>query len=471
MPLSVVILAAGQGKRMHSDLPKVLQPLAGKPLLQHVIDTARSLRPANIYVVYGHGGAQVQAAFAHEHVDWVLQADQLGTGHAVMQAMAVIADEETVLVLYGDVPLIQPACLNQLVDAAKEGVLALLTVDLAVATGYGRVLRDAAGRVSGIVEQKDASPEQLRIREANSGLMAAPAGRLREWLLGLGRDNSQREYYLTDVVAGAVQAGDEVVAIPVAHAVDVQGVNDRIQLAQVEAGYRRRRAEELMLAGATLADPLRIDVRGQVTVERDVFIDVNAVLIGKVHLGTRVSIGPHCVIRDSRIGADTEIKANSVIEEAVVGENCRIGPFARLRPDTVLAPDVHIGNFVEVKNSDLGVGAKANHLTYIGDADIGSGVNVGAGTITCNYDGANKWRTVIGNGAFIGSGSMLVAPVRVGAGATIGAGSVIAADAPDGKLTLTRAKQTTLEEWRRPGKLSDEEKAAKVKEKAAESKR
>lgn len=462
MPLSVVILAAGQGKRMNSDLPKVLQPLAGLPLLQHVIRTARSLDPDHIYVVYGHGGAQVQSAFAHEHLEWILQAEQLGTGHAVMQAMCVIPDDHTVLVLYGDVPLIRSACLKKLVDAAGEGSLALLTVNLGEATGYGRVVRGADGHVSGIIEHKDASPEQLLIREANSGLMAAPAERLREWLLGLGINNAQREYYLTDVVAGAVKSGDRVAAIPVASPVEVLGVNDRVQLAEVEAGYRRARAEELMIAGATLADPARIDVRGDVTVERDVFIDVNAVLIGKIHLGARVKVGPNCLIRDSAIGADTEIKAHCVIEGAVVAENCRIGPFARLRPDAELGREVHIGNFVEVKKSRIGAGSKVNHLSYVGDATVGNGVNVGAGTITCNYDGANKWPTVIEDGAFIGSGSMLVAPVRVGAGATIGAGSTITAAAPDGKLTLTRARQTTIDSWVRPRELGDADKAAEV---------
>jgi bifunctional UDP-N-acetylglucosamine pyrophosphorylase / glucosamine-1-phosphate N-acetyltransferase len=464
MPLSVVILAAGQGKRMNSDLPKVLQPLAGEPLLQHVIRTARGLGAANIYVVYGHGGAQVQAALAHEDVEWVLQADQLGTGHAVMQAMCVIPDDHTVLVLYGDVPLIRATSLKKLVAAAAEGTLALLTVNLDEAAGYGRIVRNADGNVSGIVEHRDANPEQLLIREANSGLMAAPAERLREWLLGLGRNNGQLEYYLTDVVAGAVLAGDPVAAIPAMTAVDVLGVNDRVQLSQVEAAYRRRRAEELMLAGATLADPLRLDVRGEVTVERDVFIDINAVLIGRVHLGARVKVGPNCLIRDSTVGADTEINANCVIEEAVVSEHCRIGPFARLRPDTVLARNVHIGNFVEIKNGRIGVGSKVNHLSYIGDATLGGAVNVGAGTITCNYDGANKWPTVIADGAFIGSGSMLVAPVRIGASATIGAGSTITQRAADGKLTLARAKQTTVDDWSRPRKLTEEEKAAAIEE-------
>ncbi len=462
MQLSVVILAAGQGKRMNSDLPKVLQPLAGQPLLQHVIGTARALRPADIYVVYGYGGVQVQAALAHEKVDWILQADQLGTGHAVMQAMRVIPDDHTVLVLYGDVPMIRTASLGKLVAAADQGTLALLSVFLDDATGYGRIVRDADGRVSAIVEQKDANPEQLQIREVNSGLMAAPAGRLREWLLGLGRNNAQREYYLTDVVAGAVLAGDRVEAIACANPAEVAGVNDKIQLAQAEAVCRRERADELMLAGATLADPARIDIRGAVEVGRDVFIDINVVLIGSVRLAAGVKVGPNCVISNSEIGAGTEVFANSIIDHASVAENCRIGPFARVRPQTILHHDVHIGNFVEVKSSEIGAGSKANHLTYVGDSRVGSGVNVGAGSITCNYDGHNKWPTLIEDGAFIGSGSMLVAPVRIGAGATIGAGSTITQNAPSGELTLTRAKQTTIAGWKRPEKLDDVEKAAAI---------
>ena len=450
MPLSVVILAAGQGKRMNSDLPKVLQPLAGKPLLQHVVDTARELNPAAIHVVYGHGGAQVQAALGHENLDWVLQAEQLGTGHAVLQAMHVIPDDHTVLVLYGDVPLVRAACLGELVHAVDLGCLALLTVNLVDASGYGRIVRDGGGRVTGIVEHKDASTEQLRIGEANSGLMAAPASRLRAWLSGLDRNNAQREYYLTDVVAGAVRSGAAITAIPVIHPVEVLGVNDRMQLAQVEAGYRRDRAEELMTAGATLADPLRIDVRGEVTVERDVFIDVNAVLVGTVHFGARVRVGPNCVIRDSTIGADTEIHANCVIEESVVGTRCRLGPFARVRPGTTLAQDVHLGNFVEVKNSRIGADSKINHLSYVGDSTVGAEVNVGAGSITCNYDGANKWPTAIEDGAFIGSGCMLVAPVRIGAAAA------------EDELTLTRARQVTVADWNRPVRLGDDEKAAAI---------
>jgi bifunctional UDP-N-acetylglucosamine pyrophosphorylase / glucosamine-1-phosphate N-acetyltransferase len=462
MQLSVVILAAGQGKRMNSDLPKVLQPLAGQPLLRHVARTARQLEPADIYVVYGHGGAQVQAALAHEPVEWVLQAEQLGTGHAVMQAMCVIPDDHTVLVLYGDVPLIRTASLKKLITIANDGGLAVLAVNLDEAMGYGRIVRGPDGRVSSIVEHKEASPEQLQIRELNTGLLAAPAGRLREWLLGLSSNNSQREYYLTDVVAGAVQAGHRVEAVHAGRTSEVMGVNDKVQLAHVEDLYRRERAEELMLAGATLADPARIDIRGDVEVGRDVYIDINAILIGKVSLAAGVKIGPNCVIADSQIGAGTEVFANSIIDNAEVAENCRIGPFARLRPDTTLNHDVHIGNFVEVKASEIGAGSKANHLTYLGDAQVGSGVNVGAGTITCNYDGQNKWPTLIEDHAFIGSGSMLVAPVRIGAGATIGAGSTITQNAADDALTLTRAKQATMSGWSRPKKLDKDEKAAAI---------
>jgi bifunctional UDP-N-acetylglucosamine pyrophosphorylase / glucosamine-1-phosphate N-acetyltransferase len=459
MQLSVVILAAGQGKRMNSDLAKVLQPLAGQPLLQHVIGAARSLTPSHIYVVYGHGGVQVQTALAHEAIEWVLQADQLGTGHAVMQAMCVIPDDHTVLVLYGDVPLIGADSLEKLVAAAGRGALAVLSVAVDDARGYGRIVRNAQGHITAIVEHNDATAAQLQIREVNSGLMAAPAGLLRKWLVGLGRNNAQREYFLTDVVAGAAQDGIRIEAIAATNALEVAGVNDKVQLAQVEAGYRRRRAEELMLAGATLADPQRIDIRGQVKVGRDVYIDVNAVLIGNVELAAGVKVGPNCVIVNSTVGEGTEILANSMLDDATVAEHCRVGPFARLRPGTVIHAEVHIGNFVEVKNTEIGTGSKANHLTYLGDSRVGKNVNVGAGSITVNYDGKNKWPTFIEDGAFIGSGSMLVAPVRIGAGATIGAGSTITASTPDGKLTLERSKQVTVDKWDRPGKRDEKEKA------------
>lgn len=459
MQVSVVILAAGQGRRMNSSLPKVLQPLAGRPLLQHVISAARSVNPANIYVVYGHGGVQVQAALAHEDIEWVLQADQLGTGHAVMQAMCLIPDDHVVLVLYGDVPLIGASTLAKLSAAAAEGALALLSVELDDAAGYGRLLRDANGEVTAIVEHKDATAAQLKIREVNSGLMAAPAGLLRKWLLGLNRNNAQREYFLTDVVASAAKDGIKVVAVAAASALEVAGVNDKIQLSAVESGYRRQRAEELMSAGATLVDPLRVDIRGKTSVGRDVFIDINAVFVGDVHLGSGVKVGPNCVIANSTIGEGTEIFANCSIDNATVAQDCRIGPFARLRPGTVMHRDVHIGNFVEVKNTEIGAGSKANHLTYLGDSQVGKGVNVGAGSITCNYDGANKWPTLIGDGAFIGSGSMLVAPLRIGAGATVGAGSTITASTADGKLVLERSKQITIDAWPRPEKLDGKQQA------------
>ncbi len=453
MPLSVVILAAGQGKRMKSDLPKVLQPVAGRPLLQHVIDTARELSAADIHVVYGHGGERVREALAAENVTWAPQAEQLGTGHALQQAMPGVPDDHLVLVLYGDVPLVQAATLQRLIDAAAGGeALAILSVRMQDPTGYGRIVRDRAGTVARIVEHKDANQKERAIDEVNTGLMAASARRMREWLAQLRNDNAQGEYYLTDVVVMAAKAGLKVNAILAEREDEVLGVNDKLQLAEVEAVYRRRRATELMLAGVTLVDPARFDARGPVTVGRDVHIDVNVVLEGRVTLGNRVRIGPNVVIKDASIGDDTVVFPNCVIEKATIGPNCNIGPFARFRPVSTLAAGVHIGNFVEVKNSNLGPGSKANHLAYVGDADIGSKVNVGAGTITCNYDGANKWRTQIGDGAFIGSGSMLVAPVTIGAGATIGAGSTITKDAPDEKLTLERSKQLTLDGWKRPVK-------------------
>jgi bifunctional UDP-N-acetylglucosamine pyrophosphorylase / glucosamine-1-phosphate N-acetyltransferase len=453
MPVSVVILAAGQGKRMKSDLPKVLQPVAGRPLLKHVIDTARELAASDIHVVYGHGGEQVREALASENLTWAWQAEQHGTGHAVQQAMPGVPDDHLVLVLYGDVPLTQAATLQRLIDAAADGeALGILSVRMNDPTGYGRVIRDRAGTVARIVEHKDANQKERAVDEVNTGLMAASARRLREWLAQLRNDNAQGEYYLTDVVVMAARAGLKVNAIMADSEDEVLGVNDKVQLAQVEAVYRKRRATELMLQGVTLVDPARFDARGPLTVGRDVHVDVNVVFEGAVKLGDRVRIGPNVVIRDSEIGDDTVVFPNCVIDSARIGPHCNIGPFARFRPSSSLAPGVHIGNFVEVKNSHLGAGAKANHLTYLGDATVGERVNVGAGTVTCNYDGANKWRTEIGAGAFIGSGAMLVAPVRIGAGATIGAGSTITKDAPDDKLTLERSKQLTLDGWKRPVK-------------------
>ncbi|HEX5650527.1 MAG TPA: bifunctional UDP-N-acetylglucosamine diphosphorylase/glucosamine-1-phosphate N-acetyltransferase GlmU [Steroidobacteraceae bacterium] len=453
MPLSVVILAAGQGKRMKSDLPKVLQPLAGRPLLEHVIDTARELDASDVHVVYGHGGARVREMLVRTNVTWALQAEQHGTGHAVQQAMPGVPDDHLVLVLYGDVPLVQPSTLRRLLDAAAGGeALAILSVRMRDPTGYGRIVRDRAGNVARIVEHKDANQKERAIDEVNTGLMATSARRLREWLGQLRNDNAQGEYYLTDVVVMAARAGLKVNAILAEREDEVLGVNDKVQLAEVETVYRRRRAQELMLQGVTLVDPDRFDARGAVRVGRDVYIDVNVVLEGTVRIGDRVRIGPNVVVRNCEIGDDVEILPNCVFDGAKIGSRVIVGPFTRLRPEAVLGDEVHVGNFVEVKKAQLKRGAKANHLTYLGDATIGEKVNVGAGTITCNYDGANKWRTEIGDGAFIGSGTMLVAPVTIGADATIGAGSTITRDAPDGKLTLERSKQTTVDGWQRPVK-------------------
>jgi bifunctional UDP-N-acetylglucosamine pyrophosphorylase / glucosamine-1-phosphate N-acetyltransferase len=452
MPLSIVILAAGQGKRMRSNLPKVLQPLAGKPLLAHVVATAKALRADAIYVVHGHGGEQVKQALASEPVNWVLQAEQLGTGHALSQAMPSIPDDHQVLILFGDVPLVRAATLQQLIDQAGTQGFGLLTVVLDDPTGYGRIVRDNAGNVVRIVEQKDANTKERAIGEINTGLMIGPARGLRTWLAALKNDNAQGEYYLTDVIVMAARANMKVHAVISPTEAEVLGVNDKVQLAQLEAALRAERAKALMLEGVTLADPMRVDVRGEVSVGRDVFVDVNVVMIGKVELGDRVRIGPNCYLKDCSIGADTEVHPNCVIDRTAIGAKCSIGPFARLRPESVLHDEVHIGNFVEVKKSEIGAGSKANHLTYLGDATVGRKVNVGAGTVTVNYDGVNKWRTEIGDGAFVGSGSMLVAPVKVGADANTAAGSTITKDAPPGKLTIARAKQVTIEGWKRPTK-------------------
>jgi bifunctional UDP-N-acetylglucosamine pyrophosphorylase/glucosamine-1-phosphate N-acetyltransferase len=452
MPLSVVILAAGQGKRMKSDLPKVLQPLAGRPLLGHVLDTAAGLEAAATCVVYGHGGEQVLKSFAGRDVRWALQAEQHGTGHAVMQAMPHVPDDHLVLILYGDVPLVQLDTLARLVAAAGGDAVSLLSVMLPDPTGYGRIVRDGAGNVVRIVEHKDANAKERAIHESNTGLMCVPAGRLKGWLAALKNDNAQGEYYLTDIIVMAVRSGCQVHAVVAPTVTEVLGVNDKVQLAELEAAYRRQRAAALMIEGATIVDPARFDARGPVSVGRDVYVDVNVVFEGSVKLGDRVRIGPNVMIRDCDIGDDVVIHANCVLDRAVVGARSVVGPFARLRPEAKLHEDVHVGNFVEVKKAELKRGAKVNHLTYLGDATIGEKVNVGAGTITCNYDGVNKWRTEIGAGAFIGSGTMLVAPVKVGAGATIGAGSTITKDTPDDKLTLERSKQVTIDSWKRPEK-------------------
>jgi bifunctional UDP-N-acetylglucosamine pyrophosphorylase/glucosamine-1-phosphate N-acetyltransferase len=452
MPLSIVILAAGQGKRMKSDLPKVLQPLAGQPMLAHVIATAKALHADAIHVVHGHGGELVKQALASEPVNWVLQAEQHGTGHAVAQAIPAIPDDHDVLVLFGDVPLVRAATLQQLVTQAGPRSIGLLTVVLDNPAGYGRIVRDNAGSVVRIVEEKDANTKERAIPEINTGLMIAPARSLRAWLAALKNDNAQGEYYLTDVIVMAVRSGMKVNAVISPTETEVLGVNDKVQLAKLEAALRAERANALMLEGVTLADPARVDIRGEVTVGRDVFIDVNVVLVGKVEIGDRARIGPNCYLKDCRIGADTELHPNCVIDRTSIGARCSIGPFARMRPGAELHDEVHIGNFVEVKNSVVGAGSKANHLTYLGDATVGRKVNVGAGSVTVNYDGANKWRTEIGDNAFIGSGSMLVAPIKIGAGANTGAGSTLTKEAPEGKLTLARAKQVTIEGWKRPEK-------------------
>jgi len=452
--LSVIILAAGKGKRMVSDLPKVLHAVGGKPLLRHVLATARGLEAATRVVVFGHGGEAVRAACAGEEgVLWVEQAEQLGTGHAVGQALPLVDDSSVVLVLYGDVPLIQTETLQPLVAQARQGGLALLTVELADPSGYGRIVRDDRGQVQRIVEEKDATPSERCLCEVNTGILAVSAARLRGWVAELNNDNAQGEYYLTDVIALAVRDGVPVEPFTVAEPAEVLGVNDRRQLADLERFYQARQTDKLMRGGAALLDPARVDVRGAVTTGKDVVIDVNVVFEGTVRLGDRVRIGPFCVLRDAVIGDDVEILSHCRIESAEVGAGAQIGPFARFRPGARLAAGVHIGNFVEVKNSSIGPGSKVNHLTYIGDAEIGSAVNVGAGTITCNYDGANKHKTVIEDGAFIGSNSSLVAPVRIGKGATVGAGSSVSRDVPEGSLCLTRAPRKDVKNWQRPVKL------------------
>jgi len=451
-PLSIVILAAGQGKRMQSDIPKVLQPLAGTPMLSHVLDLAASLAPMSIHVVYGHGGERVRELFDDGRLRWSLQSEQLGTGDALQQAMPEIPDAHQVLVLYGDVPLLLADTLRGLVARSDAHGVALLTAQLADASGYGRVVRDARGELRRIVEERDANAKQRRIHEVNTGVLVASARFLKAWLARLKPRNAQREYYLTDIVGMAVQQKLRIATVEAADAAEVQGVNDRLQLALAEAECRRRRARQLMAQGVTLIDPARIDLRGPITVGRDVLLDVNVVLEGPVELADGVRIGPNCVLKNVAVGARTVLFSNCVLQDAQIGSDCQIGPFTRMRPKVRIANGVHLGNFVEIKNSEIGAGSKVNHLSYVGDSQVGSAVNVGAGSITCNYDGANKWRTEIGNGAFIGSGAMLVAPVKIGDGATIGAGSTITENAPADKLTLARSRQVTLEQWQRPRK-------------------
>ena len=452
MPVQVVILAAGQGKRMHSNLPKVLHPVAGKALVRHVIDTARSLAPAEIVVVYGHGGEVVRSTVDLPDISWTRQEPQLGTGHAVAQALPVLSGEGQTLVLYGDVPLTKASTLKRLLHAGKDG-LAILTVELADPTGYGRIVRDADGKVLCIVEEKDATSAERAIREVNTGIMAIPSDRLADWLSRLSNRNAQGEYYLTDIVALAVSEGASVRTAQPDADWEVLGVNSKVQLARLERVHQRNLAAAMLVGGVRLADPERIDVRGEVNFGRDVFIDVGCVFEGQVDLGDAVEIGPYCVLKNVKVGAGTRVAAFCHFEEALIGADGVLGPYARLRPGTELGPEVHIGNFVEVKKSRIAARSKANHLAYIGDAEIGERVNVGAGTITCNYDGANKFTTIIEDDVFIGSDTQLVAPVTVGRGATLGAGTTLTKNAPAGALTLSRARQTTLTAWVRPQKV------------------
>jgi len=452
--MNIVILAAGQGKRMRSSLPKVLHRVAGRPMLAHVIAAARAACTdvANVTVVVGHGAGAVQEAFPGEPgLNFVLQEPQLGTGHAVMQAVPRLDDSAPTLVLYGDVPLITAGTLRRLLAAAGKGV-GLLTVRLPDPTGYGRIVRDERGDVLRSVEQRDASAAEQAIDEVNTGIMVAPTARLKDWLKTLSRDNAQGEYYLTDIIARAVQQGVRVAAVVCDGAEETLGVNSKQQLAQVERIAQRRTAQALMEGGVTLADPERIDVRGELVVGADVSIDVGCVFEGRVSLADGVRIGAYCVLRDCSVGPHTEFLPFCHATDAMVGAGARIGPYARFRPGARIEDDVHVGNFVEIKGSTMGRGSKANHLAYVGDTTVGQNVNIGAGTITANYDGVNKYRTVIGDGAFIGSNSVLVAPVNIGAGATIAGGSTIAKDAPAGKLTVARARQVTLEHWKRPVK-------------------
>ena len=456
MPVDIVILAAGQGTRMKSELPKVLQPLAGRPLLEHVLERSGDLGAEAIHVVYGYGGHQVPQALADWPVNWILQEQQLGTGHAVTQAMPGIADNSLVLILYGDVPLISEATLTELLEKADSGSLALLSVMLADPTGYGRIIRNDQGQVRKIVEQEEANETELTVCEVNTGILACPARHLRNWLEKLGNDNSQGEYYLTDVIAMAVADRYPVDILIAKREIEVMGVNDKQQLAELESANRAEKTAGLMRNGVTLLDPARVDVRGKLSCGRDVVIDINAIFEGDVELGDGVSIGPNVIIRNSKLGAGCKVHANTVIEDAEIGESCELGPFARVRPGTVLEASAKLGNFVEVKKSHIGKGSKVNHLSYIGDTEIGERVNIGAGTITCNYDGANKFKTIIEDDVFIGSGVELVAPLTLEKGATIGAGSTICQSAPANELTVARSRQTIVKGWKSPRKKARE---------------
>ena len=451
MTFSAVILAAGKGTRMKSSLPKVLHPIGGKPMVQHIIDTVRQIGATNINLIYGHGGEQLQQTLAHNQLNWCLQAEQLGTGHAVQQAVPHLADEQDVLILVGDAPLIRPSTLEQLLVVKQTADLALLTVHLDDPSGMGRIIRQGE-QVSAIVEHKDANPQQLAITEINTGMMIMGAKDLKRWLGQLDNKNSQGEFYLTDVIAMAAAEGKTIKASHPSSAVEVEGINNRIQLAKIERAFQLTQANDLMSKGVTLRDPQRFDLRGDLVVGQDIDIDINVVIQGTVSIGSNVTIGPNCLLIDCTIGDGAVIEANSIIEQAQVAELCTVGPFARLRPGTVLLEKSKVGNFVELKKTTLGIGSKANHFTYLGDTEVGSKVNIGAGTITCNYDGANKFKTEIGDGAFIGSNSSLVAPVTIGKNATVGAGSTITKSIDNEELAIARAKQRNIAGWQRPVK-------------------
>jgi bifunctional UDP-N-acetylglucosamine pyrophosphorylase/glucosamine-1-phosphate N-acetyltransferase len=456
MQLEVIILAAGQGTRMKSSLPKVLHPLAGRPLLEHVIATALSMEPVAVHVVVGHGAEQVQQQLADFDVNWVVQHEQLGTGHGVLQALPFVSPDSAVLVLYGDVPLIGSDTLAALVSMAETGP-ALLTARVADSTGYGRILRDAAGALVGVVEHKDATEEQRAIDEINTGLLAAPARDFLEYLPRVGNSNKQGEYYLPDILGMVVAQGRTVASCLADSELEVLGVNDRVQLNQLEREYQRRQAEQLMRAGVTVADINRLDVRGTLSCGQDVSIDVNVVFEGEVSLGDGVMIGPNCVLRDVTVAAGASIHAMSHLQEARIGERCNIGPYARLRPGTVLSDDAKIGNFVETKNANIGVGSKVNHLSYVGDCVVGDGSNIGAGTITCNYDGVNKHKTNIGDGVFVGSNSTLVAPLEIGDRGFVAAGSTVTKKVGEEELAVSRSRQRNIEGWERPSKQQTED--------------
>ncbi|HDL5699423.1 TPA: bifunctional UDP-N-acetylglucosamine diphosphorylase/glucosamine-1-phosphate N-acetyltransferase GlmU [Mannheimia haemolytica] len=449
--LSVVILAAGKGTRMYSDLPKVLHPVAGKPMVKHVIDTAKQLDAQQIHLIYGHGADLLKARLSEEPVNWVFQAEQLGTGHAMQQAAPFFADDENIVMLYGDAPLITKATLERLIAAKPENGIALLTVELENPTGYGRIIREN-GSVVAIVEQKDANEAQLKVKEVNTGVMVASGASFKKWLKNLNNNNAQGEYYITDVIAMANQEGFKVQAVQATEFMEVEGANNRLQLAALERFYQKREAEKLLLAGVTIIDPSRFDLRGTVTHGKDVQIDVNVILEGEIKLGNNVKIGAGCVLKNCEIGDNVEIKPYSVIEDSIVGAKSAIGPFSRLRPGAELAEETHIGNFVEIKKATIGKGSKVNHLTYVGDAEIGKECNIGAGVITCNYDGANKFKTIIGDNVFVGSDSQLIAPVTIASGSTIGAGATVTKDVAENELVISRVPQRHIQDWQRPTK-------------------